>query len=71
MFAAGAPLFMCVAHWPHCLAQTGDRLQGVVRTVIEATLALSADEWAPPPEGQEASPDASAARERMAKVFSR
>jgi len=29
--------------------QTGGRLQGVVRTVIEGTLALTADVWAKPP----------------------
>ena len=29
--------------------QTGHRLQQVVETVIEASLALTVDQWAPPP----------------------
>ena len=55
--------------------QTGGRLQGVVRTVIEGTLALTADVWAKPPAegwaGTEAERIADAAKGRMAEVFSR
>lgn len=42
-----------------------------MRTVIEATLALSADQWAPPAEGLLSDADAIAAKERMVEVFAR
>ena len=52
--------------------QTGARLQGVVRTVVEATLALTADEWAAAEGGGGAAEgEAAAAVERMVRVFAR
>ena len=53
--------------------QTGARLQGVVRTVVEATLALTADAWAAAEGGGGGGGGeaAAAAVERMVRVFAR